>query len=144
MAGSTPSSTTLGGLQARTGFLDITDEQWLATFNLNFHAARRMSRAAVPAMLAGGGGDRPRSTSAATPRGCRKSATSTTRRPNFRCWHCPPHLATEFSPKASGRTSWSPDPTRTPLYGDRPGGFGDQAAEAVGAQNKEAAIPPAW
>jgi len=34
----------------------ITDEQWLATFDLNFHAARRMSRAAVPAMLAGGGG----------------------------------------------------------------------------------------
>jgi hypothetical protein len=45
-----------GGLQARTSFLDITDDQWLATFNLNFHAARRMSRAAVPAMLAGGGG----------------------------------------------------------------------------------------
>jgi NAD(P)-dependent dehydrogenase (short-subunit alcohol dehydrogenase family) len=45
-----------GGLQARTGFLDITDEQWLATFNLNFHAARRMSRAAVPAMLKSGGG----------------------------------------------------------------------------------------
>jgi NAD(P)-dependent dehydrogenase (short-subunit alcohol dehydrogenase family) len=45
-----------GGLQARTSFLDITDEQWLATFNLNFHAARRMSRAAVPAMLAGDGG----------------------------------------------------------------------------------------
>jgi len=45
-----------GGLQARTSFLDITDEQWLATFNLNFHAARRMSRAVVPAMLASGGG----------------------------------------------------------------------------------------
>ena len=45
-----------GGLQARTSFLDVTDEQWLATFNLNFHAARRMSRAAVPAMLASGGG----------------------------------------------------------------------------------------
>src|ERR1700757_2243864 len=45
-----------GGLQARTSFLDVTDEQWLATFNLNFHAARRMSRAAVTAMLASGGG----------------------------------------------------------------------------------------
>jgi NAD(P)-dependent dehydrogenase (short-subunit alcohol dehydrogenase family) len=45
-----------GGLQARTSFLDITDGQWLATFNLNFHAARRMSRAAVPTMLASGGG----------------------------------------------------------------------------------------
>jgi len=45
-----------GGLQARTSFLEITDEQWLATFSLNFHAARRMSRAAVPAMLATGGG----------------------------------------------------------------------------------------
>ena len=37
--------------KARTSFLDITDDQWLATFNLNFHAARRMSRAAVPATL---------------------------------------------------------------------------------------------
>src|SRR6267143_712972 len=45
-----------GGLQARTSFLDITDGQWLATFTLNFHAARRMSRAAVPAMPDSGGG----------------------------------------------------------------------------------------
>src|SRR5271156_4139319 len=112
-----------GGLQARTSFLDITAEQWLTTFNLNFHAARRMSRAAVPAMLASGGAGPPppappcpvaaaaaSSTSAATPRGCRKSATSTTRRPNFRCWRCPPHWPPSSAPKASGRTSWSPDP----------------------------------
>ncbi len=79
-----------GGLQARTSFLDITDKQWLAAFDLNFHAARRMSRAAVPAMLAGGGG------------------------------------------------SLVPGPTRTPLY-DRPGGFGDQAAELWGI-DKESAI----
>src|SRR5882762_5847523 len=45
-----------GGLHVRTSFLDTTDEDWLATFNLDFHAARRMSRAAVPAMLANGGG----------------------------------------------------------------------------------------
>jgi NAD(P)-dependent dehydrogenase (short-subunit alcohol dehydrogenase family) len=45
-----------GGLQARTSFLDITDKQWLAAFDLNFHVARRMSRAAVPAMLDSGGG----------------------------------------------------------------------------------------
>ncbi|MFD4232054.1 SDR family NAD(P)-dependent oxidoreductase [Streptomyces sp. NPDC058545] len=44
-----------GGLQARSGFLDLTDDQWLATFDLNFHAARRMSRAAIPAMLKSGG-----------------------------------------------------------------------------------------
>jgi len=28
-----------GGLQARTTFLEIPDEQWLATFSLNFPAA---------------------------------------------------------------------------------------------------------
>src|SRR5258708_31742964 len=31
-----------GGLQARTSFLDITDQQWLAALDLHFHAARRL------------------------------------------------------------------------------------------------------
>src|SRR5882762_10586633 len=44
-----------GGLQLHSGFLGITEEQWLDTFQLNFHAARRMSQAALPALLEGGG-----------------------------------------------------------------------------------------
>jgi NAD(P)-dependent dehydrogenase (short-subunit alcohol dehydrogenase family) len=47
----------VGGAPARTGgFLSITDEDWLATLNLNLLAAVRMTRAVVPAMLTAGRG----------------------------------------------------------------------------------------
>jgi NAD(P)-dependent dehydrogenase (short-subunit alcohol dehydrogenase family) len=36
-----------GGLQLHSGFLGITEAQWLDTFQLNFHAARRMSRGGI-------------------------------------------------------------------------------------------------
>jgi NAD(P)-dependent dehydrogenase (short-subunit alcohol dehydrogenase family) len=39
-----------------TGFVDVTDEQWLASLNLNFMAAVRTVRAALPAMIAAGRG----------------------------------------------------------------------------------------
>jgi NAD(P)-dependent dehydrogenase (short-subunit alcohol dehydrogenase family) len=38
------------------GFLAVTDEQWFATWNLDVMAAVRATRAALPVMLAGGGG----------------------------------------------------------------------------------------
>ena len=38
------------------GFLEITDEQWLATINLDFMAAVRTTRSALPLMLAAGRG----------------------------------------------------------------------------------------
>ena len=47
-------------------------------------------------------------------------------------------LATEFSPQGIRSNVVVPGPTRTPLY-DRPGGFGDQAAEVWGI-DKETAI----
>ncbi|GAA2050112.1 SDR family oxidoreductase [Catenulispora yoronensis] len=47
----------VGGVHARTdGFLGITDEQWADSLTLNFLAAVRTTRAALPALLAGGGG----------------------------------------------------------------------------------------
>jgi NAD(P)-dependent dehydrogenase (short-subunit alcohol dehydrogenase family) len=47
----------VGGAPARTGgFLSITDEDWLSTFNINVMAAVRTTRAALPAMLAAGKG----------------------------------------------------------------------------------------
>ena len=43
----------VGGAPARTGgFLSITDDDWLATLNLNLMAAVRTTRAALPGMLA--------------------------------------------------------------------------------------------
>ena len=47
----------VGGTPPRLdGFLAITDEMWEATLNLDLMAAVRTMRAAIPAMLAGGGG----------------------------------------------------------------------------------------
>lgn len=115
-----------GGLQARTSFLDITDEQWLATFELNFHAARRMSRATVPAMLDSGGGSLVHvgSDSARLPEiGNMDYAAA-----KLPLLALSTSLATEFSPRGIRSNVVIPGPTRTPLY-DRPGGFGDQAAE---------------
>jgi NAD(P)-dependent dehydrogenase (short-subunit alcohol dehydrogenase family) len=125
-----------GGLQARTSFLDVTDEQWLATFNLNFHAARRMSRAAVPAMLASGGGSLVHlgSDSARLPEiGNLDYAAA-----KLPLLALSKSLATEFGPQGIRSNVVVPGPTRTPLY-DRPGGFGDQAAEVWGI-GKETAI----
>lgn len=115
-----------GGLQARTSFLDITDEQWLATFELNFHAARRMSRATVPAMLDSGGGSLVHvgSDSARLPEiGNMDYAAA-----KLPLLALSTSLATEFSPQGVRSNVVVSGPTRTPLY-DRPGGFGDQAAE---------------
>ena len=125
-----------GGLQARTSFLEITDEQWLATFNLNFHAARRMSRAAVPAMLASGGGSLVHlgSDSGRLPEVGNLDYAAA----KLALLALSTSLATEFSPQGIRSNVVVPGPTRTPLY-DRPGGFGDQAAEVWGI-DKETAI----
>ncbi|TFC01036.1 SDR family NAD(P)-dependent oxidoreductase [Cryobacterium adonitolivorans] len=40
-----------------TGFLQITDEQWASTMALNFMSALRATRAAIPRMIARGGGN---------------------------------------------------------------------------------------
>jgi NAD(P)-dependent dehydrogenase (short-subunit alcohol dehydrogenase family) len=47
----------VGSAPARTGgFLDITDEDWQQTINLDLMAAVRPTRSALPAMLAAGKG----------------------------------------------------------------------------------------
>jgi len=47
----------VGSAPARTGgFLSITDDDWLSTITINLMAAVRTTRAALPAMLASGGG----------------------------------------------------------------------------------------
>jgi NAD(P)-dependent dehydrogenase (short-subunit alcohol dehydrogenase family) len=125
-----------GGLHVRTGFLDTTDEQWLATFDLDFHAARRMSRAAVPAMLASGGGS------------LVHVSSDSGRRPeianvDYAAAKLPllalsKSLAIEFSPQGIRSNVVVSGPTRTELY-DRPGGFAEQAAKIWGI-DKESAI----
>jgi NAD(P)-dependent dehydrogenase (short-subunit alcohol dehydrogenase family) len=45
----------MGGLQSTAGFPEISEKRWESTFDLNPHAAVRMSRAALSALLRGGG-----------------------------------------------------------------------------------------
>jgi NAD(P)-dependent dehydrogenase (short-subunit alcohol dehydrogenase family) len=125
-----------GGLHVRTSFLDTSDEQWLATFDLDFHAARRMSRAAVPAMLANGGGSlvHVSSESGRMPEiGNLDYAAA-----KLPLLALSTSLATEFSPQGIRSNVVNAGPTRTPLY-DRPGGFSEQIAKIWGI-DKESAI----
>jgi len=125
-----------GGLHVRTSFLDTTDEDWLATFDLDFHAARRMSRAAVPAMLANGGGSlvHVSSDSARLPEiGNLDYAAA-----KLPLLALSTSLATEFSPQGIRSNVVNAGPTRTALY-DRPGGFSEQIAEIWGI-DKESAV----
>ena len=47
----------VGALTPRTtGFLDVSDEDWLATLNLDLMAVVRTTRAAIPLLIARGGG----------------------------------------------------------------------------------------
>jgi NAD(P)-dependent dehydrogenase (short-subunit alcohol dehydrogenase family) len=48
----------VGGVTPRlTGFLEVTDEQWIQTLTLDLLSAVRMTRAVLPAMLEAGRGD---------------------------------------------------------------------------------------
>jgi NAD(P)-dependent dehydrogenase (short-subunit alcohol dehydrogenase family) len=125
-----------GGLQLHSGFLDISEQQWLDAFQLNFHAARRMTQAAMPSLLEAGGGS------------IVHVATESARLPSvFNVDYAAAKvglltlskaLAIEFTPQGVRSNVVTPGMTRTPLY-DRPGGFGDQIAEALGT-DREGAI----
>lgn len=115
----------VGGLDTRSSFLDVTDDQWLATFELNFHSAVRMSRAAIPALLRHGGGSLVHVASEAarfpdTPLvdyAAAKTALLSVSKT----------LAAEFGQRGIRSNIVSPGPTRTWLW-DAPGGFAEQLA----------------
>src|SRR3954466_9790538 len=125
-----------GGLPLHSGFLGIGEDQWLDAFQLNFHAARRMSRAALAPMLESDGGS------------IVHVATESARLPSvFNVDYAAAKvglltlskaLAAEFTPQGVRSNVVTPGMTRTPLY-ERPGGFGDQIAEALGT-DREGAI----
>ncbi|MFC6087143.1 SDR family NAD(P)-dependent oxidoreductase [Sphaerisporangium aureirubrum] len=112
----------VGGLESRPSFLDVTDEQWLAGFELNFHSAVRMTRAAIPAMPAEGGSLVHVASEAARfpdPPLVDYAAAKTAMLSLSKT------LAAEFGPRGIRSNVVSPGPTRTRLW-DAPGGFADQ------------------
>jgi NAD(P)-dependent dehydrogenase (short-subunit alcohol dehydrogenase family) len=124
-----------GGLQLHSGFLGITEEQWLDTFQLNFHAARRMSQAALPSLLDGDVGSMvhvaSESARLAAPFNPDYAASK------LALLSMSKALATEFTRRGVRSNIVTPGMTRTPLY-ERPGGFGDQIAEALGTDREHA------
>ncbi|MET7394138.1 SDR family oxidoreductase [Dactylosporangium sp. NPDC005572] len=126
----------VGATRLYPGFLEIPESQWMDGFEVNFHSARRMTRAALPTMLEQGSGS------------IIFLATDAARYPAPQELHYSvakssllnfsKGLAMEFSPRGVRSNVVSPGPTRTWMY-DAPGGWGDQAAAAL-QMEKEAAI----
>ena len=125
----------VGGLDSRIGFLDVTDEQWHATFELNLHSAVRMARAALPALLDQGAGGMVHVSSEArrfpdTPLvdyAAAKTALLSVSKT----------LAVEFGPRGVRSNVVTPGPTRTRLW-DEPGGFAEQLAAQYGLPVEQA------
>lgn len=116
----------VGGLDSRTGFLDFTDDQWLATFELNLFSAVRMSRVAIPALLSGGGGSIVHVASEAA-RYPEKSIADYAAAKTAML-SVSKTIAGEFGPRGVRSNVVSPGPTRTRLW-DEPGGFAEQLAQ---------------
>ncbi|GAA4379231.1 SDR family oxidoreductase [Actinomadura sp. NPDC048032] len=124
-----------GALESRIGFLDVTDAQWHATFELNLHAAVRMARAALPALIDQGAGSIVHVSSEAarfpdTPLvdyAASKTALLSVSKT----------LAGEFGRCGIRSNVVAPGPTRTRLW-DEPGGFADQLADQYGLPVEEA------
>lgn len=121
----------VGALESRTGFLDVTDEQWNSTFEVNFHSAVRMTRAALPALLETGAGAIVHIASEAArfpdPGIVDYAATKTA------LLSVSKSLAAEFGARGVRSNVVSPGPTRTALF-DAPGGFAEQLGERFGLQ----------
>ncbi|MFD5408282.1 SDR family NAD(P)-dependent oxidoreductase [Streptomyces nojiriensis] len=125
----------VGALESRTGFLDVTDEQWKSTFEVNFHSAVRMTRAALPALLDTGAGALVHIASEAArfpdPGIVDYAATKTA------LLSLSKSLAAEFGVRGVRSNVVSPGPTRTALF-DAPGGFAEQLGERFGLPADEA------
>ncbi|MGW1743257.1 SDR family NAD(P)-dependent oxidoreductase [Nocardia sp. NPDC001965] len=119
----------VGGLTSRGGFLDVTGEQWRRGFELNFHSAVRMTKAALPALLEIGAGSIVHIASEAArlpdPPIVDYAAAKTALLSVSKA------LAAEFGPQGVRSNVVSPGPTRTALF-DAPGGFAEQLGERFG------------
>lgn len=125
----------VGALESRSGFLDVTDDQWHGTFEVNFHSAVRMTREALPALLAAGSGALVHIASEAArfpdPGIVDYAATKTA------LLSVSKSLAAEFGPRGVRSNVVSPGPTRTALF-DAPGGFAEQLGARFGLPPEEA------
>ncbi|MEU8509089.1 oxidoreductase [Streptomyces brevispora] len=124
----------LGVARPRTSFLDIEDAEWQHVFDLTFFSAVRTSRAALPRLLADGGGAivNISSVNARLPfpmvvdYSAAKAALSSLTKA----------LSEEFAPRGVRTNAIAPGPVRTPFW-TAPGGFADAAATGTGKSAAE-------
>lgn len=119
----------VGGLTSREGFLQITDEEWRETFELNFHSMVRMTRAVLPVLVERGAGSLVHLASEAArfPDAALVDYAAT----KTAMLSVSKSLAVEFGPQGVRSNIVSPGPTRTALF-DAPGGFAEQLGERYG------------
>ncbi|MFC4052703.1 SDR family NAD(P)-dependent oxidoreductase [Actinomadura syzygii] len=123
-----------GGVTTRSSFLDVSDDDWRDTFDLNLFSAVRLSRAAIPELLAHGGALVHVASEAArfpdaslVDYAAAKTALLSISK----------SLAGEYGGRGIRSMIVTPGPTRTRLW-DEPGGFADQLAERYGKPVEQA------
>ncbi|MFG2828275.1 oxidoreductase [Streptomyces sp. NPDC048434] len=120
----------LGVTRPRSGFLEVGDDEWQRVFDLTFFSAVRASRAAMPLLLADGGGAvvNVSSVNARLPfpmvvdYSAAKAALSNLTKA----------LSEEFAPRGVRVNAVAPGPVRTPFWTD-PGGFAESVAAGAGS-----------
>jgi NAD(P)-dependent dehydrogenase (short-subunit alcohol dehydrogenase family) len=121
----------LGLTPSRAGFLDVDDDDWQASFEMNFLSMVRLTRELLPAMVEQRGGaivnmssvSGKQPTAALVDYSALKAATTNLTKT----------LSIEFAPHGIRVNSVSPGPVRTPTW-DAPGGLGDVLAERFGME----------
>lgn len=125
----------VGAITSRAGFLDVSDEDWRATWELNVMAGIRMTRAALPHLLAAGAGSVVHVTSEAGRLGDPSMVDYAVSKTALLMLN--KVLTAEFSSRGVRSNVVAPGPTRTRLW-DEPGGFADQLAQQLGLPAEEA------
>jgi NAD(P)-dependent dehydrogenase (short-subunit alcohol dehydrogenase family) len=125
----------LGVTSPRSSFLDVDDAEWQRVVDLTFFSAIRASRAALPHLLADGGGAivNISSVNARLPfpsvvdySAAKAALTNLTKA-----------LSEEFAPRGVRVNAVAPGPVRTPFW-TAPGGFADAVAAGAGSTAEEA------
>jgi len=129
------------GAAAAHGFLDVDDAEWRAFFDLNFFTAVRVTRAALPGLIARRGvivnvssiGARVPANGPVAYNTAKAALTALGKA-----------LAEEFGPAGVRVVTVSPGPTRTAVW-EAPGGLGAHAAAAANTGHQEflARVPAA-